>query len=409
MCPGVYETSWRAWTFGVMKREPKPTPPGRRAARWRRRRVVRRPVHRRRKPAGKTGRRRRLLLVLGAVAFALVAGGIIYYLIRPPAAAVDVAYREDVTLVLALTGEIDPWASVQVVPEVTGELVALTVPEGARVSAGQVLARIEAGEAVALLRQAEEAAASRRAELEQARRELDRSRRLFSGGAIAAQELEQSALAVEQGEFEVQRLEAAVVERRAQLDDYVIRSPMDAIVLERPVDPGQVVGPETTIYELASTDGRGVEALVDERYITDLYPGLPATVKPIGKDEVYRVRLSYVSDQVDAETGAATIRFQFVDPPPALPFGLSVDINLSVASYANALTVARQAVIAPGEPRSWVYVVEGGIAVPRAVRVIDWPAERVVVLEGLRAGEEVVLMPRQVEPGERVRAERVRS
>ena len=392
-----------------MKPDTPPEVPGRRASRWRRvrrvRRVPRRPKHgdARRRAQKRPGRRRRVLVVTALALLALLIAGIIYFLLRPPAAAADVVRREDVVLVLALTGEIDARTSVQVLPEVSGRIVELTVSEGATVTAGQVLARLDADESVAQLAQAIDAVNARRVELEQARREQVRAERLFSGGAIAQQELEQARLEVERGEQDVAQLEAAVQERRAQLGNYVLRAPMDAVVLERPVDPGQVVGPETLIYDLAEVGGRRVEALVDERYITDLYPGLPATVTPIGEDEVYQARISYVSDGIDPETGAATVRLQFSGPPPALPFRLSVDINVVAAEYADALTVAREAVIAPSEVRSWVYVVEDGVVVPREVSIIDWPAERVVVRAGLEAGEEVVLTPRQVEPGQRVR------
>ncbi|MFW6078774.1 MAG: efflux RND transporter periplasmic adaptor subunit [Gemmatimonadota bacterium] len=347
--------------------------------------------------------RRRKLLV-GAAAVVLVAGIalLIRFLLRPPPAEVDVVRREDVVRVLALTGEVEPVAQIDVVPEVTGELTALPVDEGELVARGEPLARIESAEARARLEQARAGLEARREELEQAERERRRAERLATAGAVAEQELEQAGLAAEQAAESVREQRARVAELETRLGRYTIASPIAGVVLERPVDRGQVVGPETVLYEIAVAGGRRIEAEADERYVDALARGMHALISPIGRDSVYEGRIIFIDRAVDPETGAVMVRLGFERMPPWLIFGLSVDVNVMVERHDDALTVARAAV-ADLDARPWALEVDDGRTVRRPVDVIDWPSERIVVSAGLEADDLVVLLPEQVPVGARVR------
>lgn len=353
--------------------------------------------------------------MLAAVAVAV--WGVLHLLRRPPAVEVAETLREDVTRVLAVTGRIRPRQVNQVRPLAPGRLTALPKQEGDPVRKGEVLARVDDREARAAVAQAKAAVQARRDELEQARRDLARFERLFADGLIPEDRLEQSRLAVDRGREDLARLQEAVTEAEVRLDDYLLTSPLNGRVLRRPVDPGQIVDTSTVLYEIATRDDPWVEAQVDEIYLPELTEGMAARVASPGRrDLVWTTRLVLLGDRVDPETGSATVRLAFDGDAPDLPAGLSLDVNLTVARHPDAVTVPRAAVAdLGGEP--WVLTLdrtgagESGVddrlatAVTRRrpVRVIDWPAERVVVLEGLDAGETVVLTPRDVPEGVAVR------
>lgn len=339
----------------------------------------------------------------GAVAVAIAIAGIAFAWLRPPAVAGAKVRGETVVRTLAVTGSVTPRLSNVVRPIVSGRLVELNFEEGAPVREGDLLARIEDDALRAQVGQASAAVAAQRGTVAQARRDYSRAQQLHRAGVISTQELEQARLKVTQGEDELRRLESTTAEATARREDYELRAPFDGVVLERPVDPGQNVGPDSILYEIATVDAAQVEAQIDEQFVADLRTGQRATIAPVGgTGRTYEATLCYLSKRIDERTGAAVARFCFDGDAPELPVGLSVDVNVTVERHENATTVPRAAVAGLGAD-PFVYTVAWGNAERRPVRVIDWPAERLVVLEGLEPGDEVVLDPKRVDEGARVR------
>ncbi|MEM7355090.1 MAG: efflux RND transporter periplasmic adaptor subunit [Acidobacteriota bacterium] len=319
------------------------------------------------------------------------------FLERPPEVEVAEVRREDVARVLALTGRVRPQLRNRIAPVVRARLLEVQAEEGEAVRAGQVLARLDARPLKSSIAQIEAEIEREAEELRQRQRDAERAEALGKSDLIAASELEDARLRVELGERRIARLREEISELEARLDDYVLRSPIDGWVLERPVDPGQTVGPEEVLYELATAGDALVEVEVDEQYLGELALGQAATVALIsGRRTRWQAEISYISKRIDRLSGAAVIRLRFIDEAPDLPTGLSLDINLLIEEHPQALTVPRSAVGGLGGSQSWVLAIEGDRTARRPVEVVDWPAPRLVLLSGLEAGDRVVLAPKQV-------------
>ncbi len=349
------------------------------------------------------GRLRRVLPWLMLLGVLFLVYKIASFLRQPPVAKVAVVAKENVVRKLALTGRIKARNLNRVQPVVAGRLVQLTRDEGDTVAAGEVLARIHDEATRAQTEQARAAAAAQNEFVTQARRAFERAQQLHTAGLNSAEELENARLALEQGEKTLRQFEKAIAEAEARLQDYVLRAPFAGYILKRPVDPGQTVGPETVIFEIAGNDTPEIEAEVDEQYLSELQMNMPALVAPLGnQSRVFNARICYIAKEVEVQTGAALVRFCFEETPPALPLGLSLDVNLAIARHENALTVPRVAVAGFGA-ETYVFVVNEQRVKRRLVQVIDWQSERIVVLSGLAANEQVVLSPRQVKDGMEIR------
>lgn len=339
-------------------------------------------------------------LIVGVVT--LLVGLVVHLLTRPPEALVDRIRGEPVVLAIALTGRVAPRLEAELSSLVAGRLVTLTKNEGERVSAGEVLGRVEVEIAEAELQRARAAQAAQAARLQQLERDLERVRDLYRSEVVARQELEQAELEADVARAELQSLTKALEQARERLGDHLLVAPFDGVVLERPVDPGQVVQPQTLVYRVATVEDRLVEVDVDERYLSVLSVGMKATVSAIGSQVQRSARVVFVGEDVDPAAGTAIVRLSFDDPSPDLPSGLSIDVNIIVQELERALTVARQAVMdVDGTER--VLVVDGRHLREREIDVVDWQAERIVVTRGLAIGERVVLNPREYEPGQSVR------
>jgi RND family efflux transporter MFP subunit len=322
---------------------------------------------------------------------------------RPPVIDVATSTTEDVVRLLAVTGRIRPRLSNSVQPLVSGTVTSLTRNEGDPVRRGDVLATLDAQGSQAVIEQATAQLAARRVDVDQRQREFDRLQRLVTAGGLPERDAEQAKFALESAREGVRQFEALISESRSRLRDFTLRSPIDGYVLARPVDPGQNVTPQTVIYEIATGTGAEIEVEIDEQYLGELKLGLPARVSPLtGERTEYGAAIDYIGRRVSETSGAVPVRLRFTSAAPRLPVGLSVDVNLEIARHPGAVTVPRVAVAGLGvDP--FVMAVRGDTVRRLAVKVIDWPSERIVVQQGLKAGDTLVLAPKSVRAGLAVR------
>lgn len=340
-----------------------------------------------------------VIAILSAIVLSTVAIGLL--LPRTPEVEVIRLAEARATRVLAINGKLRPALSVDVQSPVGGTLRALSFDVGDRVSAGTVLARIDDAPEQAAIAQARAAVAAQEATLAQARRELARYEAL--GEFAAGREVEERRLAVAEGARELQRRQAAAVEASEQRDRRIIRAPFSGVILERPVDPGQVVGADTVIYRLADLNRPEVSAEVDELYAAEVRPGARALLSLPGTPRPLPATVLHIAPLVDPATGAREVRLQLLEAPDEAPEGLTVTVNLIVDERPAALSIPRSAILRSGEASHVRVVDNDGVVRERRVRIVDWPAETVIVEQGLRAGERILASPGAAGPGERVR------
>jgi len=336
--------------------------------------------------------RRWALFIVLLATLAALGWGIRFWMKRPPFVEVATVTEGKVERVLALTGRVRAQQRYQLTPLVSGRLEELRRAEGERTQKDEVLARIDDRTARATLAGAEADRLKAAEEVEQARRDLARVLKLQEDGLVAAADAEARQLILAQREQGLASLARRRDELASRLRDYLLRSPIDGRVLERPVDPGQTVDPQDVIYVLATEEQPEIEAEVDERYLAELSLGMPAQGAAIGGDKVWPLEVNYLGYSIDRLSGAAILRLHFLDQGVELPIGLTLDVNLVVERRDKALTVPRAAIAGLGGD-TWTLEVVGGRTIRRDLKVIDWPAERLIVLEGLRAGAQVVLEP----------------
>jgi len=326
------------------------------------------------------------------VAAALVAAGIgaaLYlqpWVARPVAVPVETVTEGPATRVLAVNGQIAARHSVDVRALVGGRLAEMTMEEGDSVAQGAVLARIDAAGQRASVQQA--VAVLDAALIAQARAEDALARAEALGANIARTELEAAARALQTATQDVARATAQVDQAQVIFDNHTIRAPMAGTVLALHVDAGQAIDPATILMTIADLDDLIVEADVDEAYATRITQGLPALLQLAGEDTPRPGRVDFVSQRVDAATGGLSLRLGF-DTPVRAPVGLTVTTNIIVDERAEAITVPRGAIAETAEGAT-VFVVSNDMAEARAVTVIDWPAARLIVTEGLAPGDVLI-------------------
>jgi HlyD family secretion protein len=188
-----------------------------------------------------------LLLAAGAAAW--------WWQQRPPpklpdkyrTAQVD---RGPITQVVMATGTLQPVVTVNVGTQVSGTVLERLADFNDRVKRGQVLLRLDPALLQARLRQAQAQAAAADASVALARASLERNRRLVEQNFISALALDQSQREFDAGRANLEAAKAQVQSAQTDVDNSVIRSPIDGVVIKRNIDVGQTVAASFQTPEL---------------------------------------------------------------------------------------------------------------------------------------------------------------
>lgn len=350
-------------------------------------------------PSPRTSRiLRRLLFIL---LLAGIGGGYAWWakpwVEKPVLVTVETVAVRPASEVLAVNGQIVPGEHVDLGAPVAGQILEVPVREGDTIDAGAVLARLDDTIARAAVDQAEASLESARIDAAAAGSAYDRARAL--AGTVSAQALDSARFASEAAEARVRQLTAALAQARQQLSLYEVRAPIAGTVLSVNAEVGQVVGTMTALFSLGDLSAPLVETDVDEVYGARMKNGLAARAAPVGGMASLPATVSFVAPTVNTDTGGRTIRLSF-DAPPAdpLPSGLTMSVNIVVERFDEAITVPRAAIRdLDGAP--FVMVVKDGRATPVPISVRHWPSERLIVTEGLVAGDFVITEPQDIAEG----------
>jgi len=375
---------------------PEPPPPIKSLAR----RVVD-DLRRRAKPF-LSDRKRRPFYIAGAVLGAVLVALLVWLLLRPPQIAVLEIRPSSVEVALSVVARVRPDNLVDVRSPNSGQIIRLLHDDGDIVALGAPLAIVRSTVEQAQTDAGSARVAAARAEVTRARLSFNRTRTLADRGFASVAALDEARAALRSAEAAVAAADADRRAFAAQTGEFTIRAPMAGIVLVRPIDNGQVISPETTLFQLGSRDGVELQADVDEAYADALRPGMSARAALSGSDEIFAARITEVSPRVDSTTGGRLIKLAPLEAMN-IPPGRSVDVTIIVERREAGIVVPRQAVVdATTEPK--VYVVDQqGIVRVRAISIADWPSLNAIVERGLVAGDRVVLTPVETRVQARVR------
>lgn len=342
---------------------------------------------------------RKIIWVLLVLAIAIAGAWLLWP--RPPQVQTIPITAADATRVLAVNGRIRPRLSVDIKSPVPGRIILLPFDVGQRVTQGTLIARIDDAPQLAAIRQAQSLLAAQKEILAQAMRDQARYEKLAE--IVGMQRVEQARLAVRQAHDETLRLTDNVVQAREIQARHQIRAPFSGIITERPVDPGQAVGSDTTMYRLADTTMPEAVAQVDELYAADLSVGMAAQIAIPGQPKPLTAKIIHMEERVDAATGARAVRLAFDQPPVSAPAGLTVSVNLIVERRPQAVSIPRSAILSPSVKPHVRVVTAADEVRDQPIEFIDWPSQTVIVTSGLQPGMRILAVPNSAGPGQRVR------
>lgn len=329
----------------------------------------------------------------GVLATLLLSGLIPARGAEPPQVVVETAEPTEIVEIVSLDGTVNSLHEAALSVEIGGLVADVYVEAGDQVVAGTPLVELDAElERLALVEQEalrREAHVSRR----EAARRLREARSVGAGHNIAATEVEARAAALAQADAHVSRLSAAVERSRARVERLRVDAPFDGAIVARQAERGEWVDPGDTVMTLVDLDAIRLDFAVPQRYHRLLGARAVLEFRMEGADNGWRpARIDTVVPVADATARTFRLRGEPETIQALLP-GMAVEGRLRLPTDRFGLTVARDAVQRYPDGRTTVWVVsdDGDTVSERPVALARGFDERVVVTDGLRRGDAVVV------------------
>lgn len=205
-------------------------------------------------------------------------------------------------------GLIEPSEVVKISSQVPGILETVLVERGDKVAKDEVIARLKSN----VEKAAVDLALARKAF---GQRKVQRNEELYKKSLISTHDKDEM-------ETELKISELQHREAQEKLEIRIIRSPVDGIVAERFLSPGEYVG-EEPIMKLVRIDPLYVEVFAPVAFFGKIKTGMVAQIVPeFPNPGKFRARVIIVDKIIDAASGTFGVRLELPNPNHALPAGL---------------------------------------------------------------------------------------
>ncbi|MBS0475732.1 MAG: efflux RND transporter periplasmic adaptor subunit [Proteobacteria bacterium] len=353
---------------------------------------------------GEADRRSKRWLIIGAIALLVALVGVWFLTHRSTGGEVAMQAKTQVPVVSVITpgsgtiaGQINVTGTLAArraqpvgVAGEGGQVVSVLVEPGQWVHQGQVLAVID--RSVQVQQQASQAAQVQvsRANAELAESNYQRALKLVDKGFISKADVDRLRSTRDAAYAQVRVAGAQLGVLRAQSARLNVVAPAAGLVLERKIEPGQVVSAGSgVLFNLAKGGEMELLAQVGEIDLAKLAPGVSAEVTPVGADKSFTGQIWQVSPVIDPTSRQGTARIALAYAPQLRPGGFASAVIRAGAVVAPMLP---ESSILSDDKGSFVYVVDAANkAQRRAVKTGLVTEQGIAVVEGLSGNERVVL------------------
>lgn len=238
-----------------------------------------------------------------------------------------------------------PSMEIRLASATAGLLSEVPVERGQTVQQGEIVARLESSVQEVELSMAELRAASNiEVEIARARSALTDSRgarieelytrqiateaqyqELQAERRLVALETERAKMEAETAQLESERAERLLALRK-------IRSPVDGVVVERLLGPGEFVHQDAPVLHLAQIDPLHVEAFLPTSMLRAVEVGMQATIfpqEPVGG--THAATVAVVDQVIDAASSTFGVRLTLPNPDGAIRAGLHCELTMQPA------------------------------------------------------------------------------
>ncbi len=393
------------------------------------------------------GRLRLIFIISLAAITSVIASGLGCSSEKPaePTVGVQVVPVKKATIEQTVTSEavLFPLAQSAIVPKISAPIKAFYVNRGSKVHAGQLLATLENRDLAAAaqdnqgsydqaqaaymiatastlpeeIQKAQGDTQAAKVALEAEQKLYDSRQDLYQQGALPRKDLDQAAVALTQAnnQYELaqrhldalmavskqQELKSAAGQLQsakgkylgaaAQLSYSEIRSPINGVVTDRSLYPGEMAAAGTPLLTVMDTSSVIARAHIPQDQAALLKLGDRATITVPGEEDPIEGKVTIVSPALDPNSTTVEVWVKADNPKGRLRPGTSVKISMLARSVPNSLVIPAAAVLTSPDGSNYVMVAgSDNKAHQKTVKTGIRQGDQVQMLEGLAEGDRVI-------------------
>nr|WP_279382610.1 efflux RND transporter periplasmic adaptor subunit [Acanthopleuribacter pedis] len=296
----------------------------------------------------------------------------------------NVAPRDMRTYVTS-TAALQADRQVDIFPKAAGQIQKLSVEEGQKVHAGDVLVGLDGDDARLQLNQAT-------VNLKRAKSDFERIRATYERKLVSTEEFEAK-------KFELDRMEAEYNSAKHKLEITQVIAPFDGTIVNRFVELGQTVQPSEKLFTLAALEPLEAEVFLPERKVGDLAAGQDVNFsRDDSFENLFQGRVDRVSPVVDRETGTVKVTLSVPNAPSFARPGTYTHLRIVTATKTAEAVIPKKALVYDSRQLTYVfltYLDEENAAQTRVKKIVVKTGIEedgmVEIIDGLNVGDQIVL------------------
>ncbi|MGM0739904.1 MAG: efflux RND transporter periplasmic adaptor subunit, partial [Bacteroidota bacterium] len=256
-----------------------------------------------------------------------------------------------------LTGSVRARNQTDIYPQISAPVLEVSANNGDQVREGDVLVRLRDVEAREQLRQAEAGYEIARAQVRQAEADLNRKKMMLERTTRLRTQEHETQAELENMEAEVEAAEATldlnqarlnqarsvVEERRNELENTVIRAPVDGVVGLRNAEVGQQANPSTRLFQIGDPASMKIEMVLTEAMTGYISPGQTSVISSSVTGGSIESTITRISPFLNPVTHTATAEIEVANPDRFLRPGMFVTVTVKYGESDQAILVPNNA------------------------------------------------------------------
>ncbi|HEY4787039.1 MAG TPA: efflux RND transporter periplasmic adaptor subunit [Bacteroidales bacterium] len=276
---------------------------------------------------------------------------------------------------ITVSGTLKPFEETVLMPEVSGRVVSINLPEGKDVKCGTVLIELFNGDLQAQLQKAQ-------AELKIAEENLNRQSELIKVEGISKSDFDQAQL-------QVSSIKADIEVLNVQIGRTKIRAPFDGTVGLRNISLGAQVTPSTALVTIRDIKQLKLDFSVPEKYSGRIKPGTKLKFTVQGDEKKYDATVMATEQGIETSTRNLNSRAIVKSQSASIIPGAFANVELRLDENKQALLVPTQSII-PQERDKRLIVSKQGKAKFVTIKTGIRTASKVEVLSGIENGDTII-------------------
>lgn len=309
-----------------------------------------------------------------------------------PRVSVQQVKAADFAAAVTLTGDVQARVQTDLSFRVGGKIISRTVDVGDQVAARQVLASLDPKDLQTSVDSAAAEVSAEQARVKQASAAFVRQQKLLPKGYTSQSEYDSAEAALRSSQSALKAAQAQLANAREQLSYTALFAESPGVITARQAEVGQVVQATVPIFSLARDGERDAVFNVYESLLVGASKDRPITVSLVDNPKIQALgKIREVTPVVSAQSSTVQVKVALTALPAGMDLGSVVSATGDVQKGETSIELPWSA-LTKGlhEPAVWVVDGENKVSL-RSVKVMRYLTGRVILNDGLKDGETVVV------------------